>query len=190
MAKIGYSVLMMFASFFGFKSGVESKPATMESKATKSLYDFKMKSIEGKMIDLAQYKGKKVLLVNVASECGYTPQYKELQQLADKYKDKLVILGFPANNFGGQEPGQNAEIKTFCEKNYGVTFQMFEKISVKGDDMHPLYKWLSTKAENGWNDQAPKWNFNKYLVNEKGELVKYYASSVSPLSAEIMNELK
>lgn len=153
-------------------------------------YDFKLKSIDGKEIDFAQFKGKKVLLVNTASECGYTPQYAELEKLHKEYGSKLVVLGFPANNFGAQEPGSNSEIKAFCTKNYGVTFQMFEKISVEGKDAHPLYQWLSQKEMNGVNDKAPNWNFCKYLVNEKGELVKFYSSSVKPMSAEILKELK
>jgi len=109
---------------------------------TKDIYGFKVASLDGTTIDFSSFKGKKILIVNTASECGYTPQYKELQELYEKYKDKLVIVGFPANNFGSQEPGTNTEIKEFCKKNYGVTFQMFEKISVKGDDQHALYKWL------------------------------------------------
>jgi glutathione peroxidase len=156
----------------------------------KSFYDFKMIAIDGKSIDFSVYKGKKILIVNVASKCGYTPQYKELEELYKKYKDKLVILGFPANNFAFQEPGNNKEIADFCEKNYGVTFQLFEKISVKGKDQDALYHWLSHKSENGWNDDAPSWNFCKYLINEKGELVKFYKSSVNPLSDEIVKEIE
>ena len=156
----------------------------------KSFYDFKMNSIDGKEIDFGIYKGKKVLIVNVASKCGYTPQYKELEELYEKHKDKLVILGFPANNFAWQEPADNKEIASFCEKNYGVTFQMFEKISVKGKDQNALYHWLSHKEENGWNDEALSWNFCKYLVNEKGELIKFYKSAVNPMSEEIVKEIE
>jgi glutathione peroxidase len=154
-----------------------------------SFYDFKLKSINGEEIDFSVYKGKKVLLVNVASKCGYTPQYEDLQALHEKYGDKLVVLGFPANNFGGQEPGSNEEIIEFCESKFGVTFTMFEKISVKGFDKHPLYRWLSDKNLNGWNDQEPTWNFCKYLVNEKGELVKFYPSSVKPLDSKLLNDI-
>jgi glutathione peroxidase len=161
-----------------------------EETSKKSFYDFKMEAIDGKTIDFSQYKGKKVLLVNVASKCGYTPQYEQLQALHEKYGDKVTVLGFPANNFGGQEPGTNEEIATFCKKNYGVTFQMFKKISVKGSDMHPLYKWLSDKSQNGWNDQAPSWNFCKYLVNEKGELVKFYGSGVDPVGEEMLKAIQ
>lgn len=166
---------------------VETRPDEILQNSSASFYDFKMKSITGEIIDFARYKGQNVLLVNVASECGYTPQYADLQDLHEKYGDKITILGFPANNFGGQEPGSNLEIATFCKENYGVTFQMFEKISVKGEDRDPLYSWLAKKELNGWNDQEPTWNFCKYLVNGKGELVKFYGSAVKPLSEEILS---
>lgn len=161
-----------------------------ETMATSSFYDFKLNSIDGEPIDFSRYKGKKVLLVNVASKCGYTPQYEKLQQLHKAHGQEVVILGFPANNFGGQEPGSNDEIKDFCQKNYGVDFQMFEKISVKGNDMHPLYKWLSTKELNGWNEEAPSWNFSKYLINEEGELMKMYGSAIDPMGDEILKAIK
>ena len=157
---------------------------------SKTLYDFKVNSIDGTECDLSQYKGKKALIVNLASYCGNTPQYKGLQELSEKFKDKLVVLGFPANNFGKQEPGTNEEIKNFCETKYRVTFPMFEKISVIGDDRHPLYKWLSTKELNGWNDQPPTWNFSKYLVDEKGNLEKYFPDELDPMSEEIISQLK
>ena len=161
-----------------------------QSHTEKSLYDIKVKTIDGTETTLAAYKGKKLLIVNVASECGYTPQYKGLEELYEKYKDKLVVLGFPANNFGSQEPGSNTEIKEFCRDIYSVSFPMFEKISVKGDDMHELYKWLTTKELNGWNDKTPGWNFCKYLVDENGKLLKFYSSAVEPMSDEITGELK
>lgn len=148
-----------------------------------NFYDFKINSLDGKAIDFSQYKGKTVLVVNTASKCGYTPQYADLQQLHEKYKDKVVILGFPANNFGGQEPGTNIEIAEFCQKNYGVGFQMFEKISVKGDDQHPLYTWLKEKT-----GQEPSWNFCKYLIKPDGT-VKFFNSKVKPMAPEIVNEL-
>lgn len=154
-----------------------------------SFYEFKMKGIDGQEIDFATFKGKKVLLVNVASKCGYTPQYADLQKLHELYGSKVIVIGIPANNFGKQEPGSNEEIADFCTNNYGVTFQMFEKVSVKGDDMHPLYIWLTSKKYNGWNDQAPTWNFCKYLINEKGELVKFFPSKIKPLSEEIITEI-
>ncbi len=151
-----------------------------------SIYNFTLKGIDGKEISLSQYKGKKLLLVNTASECGYTPQYEALQKFHEKYGDKIVVLGFPANNFGGQEPGNDEQIATFCKKNYGVSFQLFSKISVAGEDQHPLYQWLSSKEANGWNDQAPKWNFCKYIINENGELLKYFGSSVKPFDEELV----
>lgn len=145
-----------------------------------SLYDFKINSLEGSTIDFSQYKGKTLLIVNTASKCGYTPQYAELQKLHEQYGSKITILGFPANNFGGQEPGTNSEIGEFCKKNYGVTFQMFEKISVKGDDQHPLYAWLKEKT-----GQEPTWNFCKYLIKPDGT-VKFFNSKVKPLDSEIV----
>ncbi len=148
-----------------------------------SIYDFKIRSIDGELIDFGRYKGKNLLIVNVASKCGYTPQYADLEKLHENYSDKVVVLGFPANNFGNQEPGTNAEIAEFCQKNYGVKFQMFEKISVKGDDQHPLYKWLKEKT-----GQEPTWNFCKYLVKPDGT-VKFFPSKVKPLDAQILDEL-
>lgn len=137
-----------------------------------NLYNFKVTDINGKVFDFASLKGKKVLIVNTASKCGLTPQYKQLEEVYKKYGgDKFVIIGFPANNFMAQEPGTDSEIKTFCEKNYGVTFQMMSKISVKGDDMHPLYKWLTQKAMNGVMDTEVEWNFQKYMIDENGNLV-------------------
>ena len=165
----------------------ESPNAATATVPTQSFYDFKMLAIDGTEIDLSQYKGKKVLVVNTASKCGFTPQYKDLEALHQKIGDKLVILGFPANNFMGQEPGSNTEIASFCQKNYGVTFQMFEKIDVVGKNQHPLYKFLSDKTLNGWNDQAPSWNFCKYLIDENGRLLKFYKSGVNPLDDEIVN---
>lgn len=154
-------------------------------------YSFKMKSLDGEEIDFAQYKGKNVLLVNVASKCGYTPQYSDLQKLHEKYGNQVVVLGFPSNDFGGQEPGTHEEIAAFCRKNYGVTFQMFEKISVKGESMHPLYRWLSNKAENGGIvGEVPTWNFCKYLVNREGKVVKFFSSRVSPLDDELISLIK
>ncbi len=152
----------------------------------KSIYDFKMNDIDGNEVDFNQYKGKKLLLVNVASKCGYTPQYADLQELNEKYGDQVEILAFPANNFGGQEPGTNEDIKQFCTENYGVTFKMFDKVSVKGMDKHPLFRWLSDKNLNGWNDKEPSWNFCKYFINEKGELKQFFPSSVEPMDEEII----
>ena len=151
-----------------------------------SFYDFKVAGLDGKEIDLAKFKGKKVLVVNTASECGYTPQYADLQKLHDKYKDIVVIIGFPANNFGGQEPGSNEDIGAFCKKNYGVTFPMAAKVSVKGDDAAPLFKYLTEEAKKlGTPDPVIKWNFTKFLIDEKGKLVKVFPSKVKPMSEEI-----
>jgi len=170
-----------------------------------SIYDFKVAGLDGKEIDFSAFKGKKVLIVNTASKCGNTPQYTELQKLYDQYKDKLVVVGFPANNFGGQEPGENADIEEFCKKNYGVTFPMATKISVKGDDIHPLFKWLveqsnalakNTPADNTKNilykrflQDPVSWNFTKFLVDEKGNLVAVFHNKVSPVSEEITAHL-
>lgn len=152
----------------------------------KSFYDFKVTDIDGKEFNLEKLRGMKVMVVNTASECGYTPQYKELEELYKKYKDKkFVIIGFPANNFGGQEPGADTTIKSFCTKNFGVTFPMMSKISVKGDDMAPLYKWLTDKIENGVSDATVKWNFNKFLIDEKGNWVAWKPSKITPMSEEI-----
>lgn len=155
------------------------------TSGTKSLHDFKAKTLEGADFDFASLKGKKVLIVNTASECGYTPQYKDLEALYEKYKSKnFVVIGFPCNDFGGQEPGTSKDIKAFCTKNYGVTFQMMEKVSIATS---PIYKWLTSKAENGVLDATVKWNFNKFLVDEKGHLVKYLPSNTKPMDAEITN---
>lgn len=152
---------------------------------TKSIYDFKVKSIDGTTFDFATLKGKKILIVNTASECGNTPQYKDLEELYKKYKSKnLVIIGFPANNFGGQEPGNDAEIKSFCTKNYAVTFPMMSKISVKGSDIAPIYKWLTEKALNGVKDAPVTWNFQKFMIDEKGNWAGSVAPKTAPLSSK------
>ncbi len=174
-------------------SNHDNKTNNMETTNPKdsvtSIHSFIVKALDGSNINFADFKGKKILIVNTASECGYTPQYKDLEVLYEKYKDKLVIVGFPANNFGGQEPGTNAEIKTFCSKNYGVTFPMAEKVSVKGDDMAAIYQWLTTKAKNGVLDASIKWNFNKFLLNEKGEVMAKFDSGTKPMDEEITGKL-
>ena len=153
-----------------------------------TFYDFKALDNKGKEVDLAIYKGKKVLVVNTASECGYTPQYAPMQELPEKYKDQnLVVLAFPSNDFGAQEPGTNAPIATFCQKNYGVTFPVMSKITVKGTDAHPLYKWLTDKKQNGVLDSEVKWNFQKYLIDENGKLADMAPHSENPLSDRIVN---
>lgn len=150
-----------------------------------SIYDFKVKSLEGKEIDFAQYKGKKLLIVNTASKCGKTPQYAGLEKLHEEFHNKVSILGFPANNFLWQEPGSSEEIAAFCERNYGVQFQMFEKVSVKGNDQHPLYQWLQAKT-----GKVPDWNFAKFLVSEDGQTVTYLSSNVQPLDERIVKEIR
>jgi glutathione peroxidase len=155
----------------------------------KSAYDFKVKSIDGKVIELSKYKGKKILIVNTASECGYTKQYADLQKLATQYKEKIVVIGFPANNFGGQEPGNDAEIKEFCSKNYDVTFPMSAKVSVKGKDMDPFFTWLTEQSNPDFTGDI-RWNFEKFLIDENGKLIHRYRSSVKPLDNEIISQLK
>jgi len=157
----------------------------------KSFYDFKVKDIEGNDFSLASLKGKKVLVVNTASKCGLTPQYKQLEEVFEKFGgDKFTIIGFPANNFMKQEPGTDKEISEFCLKNYGVTFKMMSKISVKGDDMHPLYKWLTSKSENGVMDSEVAWNFQKYLIDENGKLVDMVEPKVKPDDEKILSWIK
>jgi len=156
----------------------------------KSLHEFTVKDIDGKDINLNTLKGKTILVVNVASKCGLTKQYTDLQKLYDNYKDKdFIIIGFPANDFMGQEPGTEDEIKSFCQKNYGVSFPMFSKISVKGDDMHPLYQFLTKKEMNGVMDSNVKWNFQKYLINRKGELVELIPPSKSVLNDDVIAQI-
>jgi glutathione peroxidase len=155
-----------------------------------SIHSFKVKSIEGKTIDFSQFKGKKILVVNTASKCGYTKQYEQLEKVYEEYKDKLVVVGFPANNFGAQEPGTDEEIDQFCKSRFGVKFPLASKISVKGDDTAPLYKWLTSKAENGVLDAEIKWNFNKFLLDENGKMIAYFDSKVLPDSEEILKYVK
>ena len=154
-----------------------------------SIYDIAITSLEGKTIDLNDFKGKKILFVNVASKCGFTSQYKNLQKLHDTYGEKVEIIGIPCNQFGSQEPGTAAEIKEFCTKNYGVSFLMSEKSQVKGANQHPLYKWLTNKSENGIQDSEVIWNFQKYLVDENGKLMQVFKSGVNPLDDSITSLL-
>jgi glutathione peroxidase len=149
-----------------------------------TIYDFKIKSLEGQEIDFAQYKGKYLLIVNTASKCGFTPQYADLEKLHEQYGDKVVVLGFPANNFLWQEPGSNEDIASFCERNYGVKFQMFEKVSVKGKEQHPLYTWLEAKSGH-----VPTWNFCKYLIDKEGNVVGFFPSKTKPLDKEIIDKI-
>ncbi|WP_044631996.1 glutathione peroxidase [Neotamlana sedimentorum] len=154
-----------------------------------SLYNISIKSISNEDIDLSQFKGKFILFVNVASKCGFTPQYKELEQLYNTYKNKLIIIGCPCNQFGSQEPGKSQDIKTFCQVNYGVSFIITEKIDVKGTKQHPLYNWLTKKSNNNKINSSVKWNFQKYLVSPQGELIDYFSSITSPLSKKIIKQL-
>jgi len=174
---------MLLSTFllFGFLFGAHTK-----TDLPKSIYDFKVAALDGSTIDFSQYKGKKILIVNTASKCGFTPQYADLEALYEKYKDKLVIIGFPANNFLFQEPGSNGDIATFCKKNYGVSFPMAEKISVKGRKMAPIYQWLTHKDYNHYASSSVKWNFQKYLINEKGELTAVFPPSVKPTSPDVI----
>ncbi|WP_299551051.1 glutathione peroxidase [Seonamhaeicola sp.] len=157
---------------------------------TESLYDISINALNGKPIPMSQFKGKYLLFVNVASKCGFTPQYGKLQQLHEQYQDKLQIIGVPCNQFGGQEPGDAPAISSFCKTNYGVTFLITEKTDVKGRHQHPLYSWLTQKSKNGTKNSSVKWNFQKYLVDTNGNLIDYFFSSTDPLSSKITNYLK
>ena len=168
----------------------ESTEVAMQ-EATENLHQFKVKTLADADFDFSSLKGKKVMVVNTASKCGLTPQYKDLQALYDTYKDEnFVIVGFPANNFMSQEPGTNKEISAFCTENYGVTFPMMSKISVKGDDMHPVYQFLTQKAKNGVEDSKVAWNFQKYLINEKGEVVKMISPKTLPTDESVISWIK
>jgi len=181
--KIG-SLLTALALPFTQKT-VLNRPEKMEITAAANFHSFKMKGIDGKEIDFSQFKGKKIVILNTASKCGYTPQYADWEKFHKANKD-VVVLGFPANEFGGQEPGSNEEISSFCSLNYGVSFQMMEKVVVKGSGKCDLYQWLSDKSKNGWNEKEPSWNFCKYVINEKGELQNFFASGIKPNSPEFL----
>lgn len=169
-------------------SKLSSNNSTTKTMEKGSIYNFKVKDLSGNEFDFASLKGKKILIVNTASECGLTPQYEQLQAIYEKYQNKnFVIVGFPANNFGAQEPGTNAEIGAFCKKNYGVTFPMMEKISVKGSDMHEVYQFLTQKEKNGLEDSVVEWNFQKYLIDENGHLFDVISPRVLPNDSSITN---
>jgi glutathione peroxidase len=157
--------------------------------AATSIYDFKVAGLEGGDIDFKKFKGKKIMIVNTASKCGNTPQYAELEELYKKYKDKLVIVGFPANNFGGQEPGSKEEISEFCKRNYGVTFPMADKVSVKGEDTAPIFKYLVAEAEKMGIKDPVKWNFTKFLLDEKGNLITVIHNKTKPMNEEVLKYL-
>ena len=187
------TMFSVVALFYSCQNQAQKKQTTAPTAITtpmakETIYQFKVEDLSGDTFDFSTLKGKKILVVNTASECGLTPQYEQLQEIYEKYKAKnFVIVGFPANNFGAQEPGTNQQIATFCQKNYGVTFPMMAKISVKGSDMHPVYQFLTQKAKNGLEDSEVQWNFQKYLINENGELVKVVSPRTLPTDAEIVN---
>lgn len=177
--------LKLFIIMSIFSSSVKAQ--TLEPKT--SVYDISINDINNQPIDLAKYKGKKILFVNVASNCGFTSQYKGLQELYDLHKEKLMIIGIPCNQFGGQEPGSSSEIQSFCKRNYGVSFLMTEKVNVKGEKQHPLYSWLTKKSLNGASNSSVKWNFQKYLVDENGRFIDYFYSTTNPTSSKIKKYL-
>jgi len=179
---------MLFTTLLFFKFFCFAPPPA--GKVPESIYDFKVAALDGGTIDFSAFRGKKILIVNTASKCGNTPQYKELEELYLQYKGKLVIVGFPANNFLFQEPGSNKEIAEFCQKNYGVTFPMAAKISVKGRDMALVYQWLTNKRYNGFENSSVKWNFQKYLVNEEGALIAVFEPKTKPLSPEVKEAIE
>lgn len=184
-------IMLAFSAMFLFSGFVQAQNKKSKKVDTQSIYQFKVKTLDGETFDFSTLKGKKVLIVNTASKCGYTPQYEQLEKIYKEYKAKgFTVIGFPANNFNGQEPGTNEEIESFCKLNYGVTFPMMEKISVKGDDISPIYQFLTQKAKNGLKDSEVKWNFQKYLIDKKGHLVEVYYSKTKPDAAEIVNWIK
>ena len=173
-----------------FVGTLRTTDKNITQKASKSIYTIEINSLQGKSIDLSEFKGKKLLFVNVASKCGFTPQYRELQELQNTNKDNLVIIGVPCNQFGKQEPGSSNEIQEFCEINYGVSFLITEKLDVKGSNQHKLYEWLTKKAVNGKQNSTVKWNFQKYLVDEQGEFLDYFYSITKPMNSRITSYLK
>jgi len=172
-----------------FQSNQEKNIDMTTFSLSPTIYDIEISSLSGEKINLSDFKGKKLLFVNVASECGFTPQYEGLQQLHELYKEKLVIIGVPCNQFGGQEPGSAETIQKFCQQNYGVEFLITEKIDVKGTDQHPLYQWLTKKELNGKSNSSVKWNFQKYLIDEQGNFIDYFFSLTKPLSKKIVSKI-
>jgi glutathione peroxidase len=159
-------------------------PPSDTAKPASSFYDLQATSLDGKTVRLDAFRGKKIVILNVASECGYTPQYADWEKWYEANKDRAVVLGFPSNQFGEQEPGTAQDIAAFCQKNYGVTFPMFEKVEVKGPGKAPVYQWLTDPARNGWNSEEPAWNFNKYVIDENGKLTHFFKSKIKPDSPE------
>lgn len=181
-------IILAAVQFLMFcKPTAKYAPVSSDVKSnTMNVYDFEMPGLMGDTIRFADYKGKKILIVNTASKCGLTPQYAQLEEFYNKYKDKVEVIGFPANNFMGQEPGSNEEIAQFCSVNYGVSFPMGEKISVKGKEIHPLYQWLTQKEKNGKLDSDVQWNFQKYLIDENGELLAVFSPKMEVFSEEVL----
>lgn len=180
----GVTAIGTLTGFWGCNP-VSTRPGTAsvsmkETPNGPSFYSFTVNSLEGAPVSLTQYEGKKIIVLNVASKCGFTPQYADWEKFYEAHKDKVVILGFPCNDFLSQEPGTATEIAEFCQKNYGVSFPMFEKVHVKGDEQAPIYHWLTDPSMNGWNNEEPSWNFCKYLINEKGELTHFFKSKITP----------
>lgn len=178
------SLIIIAAALYGFRSRWQ-KPANLISKEPMEFYHLKINSLDGKPIDFKSYQGKYILCVNVASKCGYTPQYADLEKLYEQYGEKLVVIGFPCNQFLGQEPGSPEEIANFCSKNYGVSFPITEKIDVKGKNQHPVYQWLTSKQINGVEDADISWNFNKILIGPTGKWIKHFGSGTKPLDPAI-----
>lgn len=181
-----FAALLLFVSYAAI-SKTKEKNMKDAKPAAKTIYDFKIPSLDGGVIDFSKFKGKKILIVNTASKCGFTPQYKGLEKLYEDHKNNLVIVGFPSDNFGGQEFEDNKDIKSFCEKNYGVTFPLTTRVDVKGDNTTPVFKYLCNKSENGVLDATISWNFNKFLIDENGKLLAHFDSKVTPESDEILS---
>ena len=192
MKKI-FLIMLSFVAFFNSCAQKKTDVSKTKSKELmgKTIYDYKVEGLEeGKEINFADFRGKKILIVNTASECGFTPQYADLEKLSNEYKDQLVVVGFPANNFGGQEPGSNIEIGAFCQKNFGVTFPLAAKVSVKGDDTAPIFKYLTEKELNGVKNTTILWNFTKFLVDENGKLIDSFISTTKPTDKAITKYLQ
>lgn len=184
------AVVTLFGCFNANKVATRPAETSISKSMNTSFFQFTVNSLDGKPVSLEQFRGKKIIVLNVASKCGYTPQYADWEKYYTENKEKVVVLGFPCNDFLSQEPGSAEDIASFCQKNYGVSFPMFEKVHVKGDETAPLYRWLTDPAQNGWNNEAPSWNFCKYLINEKGELTNFFASKVKPDSPEFLSAIE
>ena len=180
-------VVGAFIAFVLFSVIIANNKNDTQAEPITSFYELEAKLINGEVVRMEKYKGKKILIVNVASKCGLTPQYAQLEELYNKFSEKLIVLGFPSNQFLRQEPGSNSEIASFCSNNYNISFPIFEKTRVKGSKVHAVYDWLSSKENNGWNQKAPSWNFTKYLIDENGALIKRISPRTSPISEEVIS---